>query len=270
MASHIVKTSSLLISLLLGQNCFASLKQEISQSVIEDFLHKMRPLVQSETAHQLFVVLSWDEERVNAHATKNDDNDLVINVAGAMARHPLMNRDGLMAILCHELGHHLGGAPRSPRGRSTKLSWSSAEGQADFYAASRCLPLVWGEEGKQNERFEIPQMSDAKDQIKMANDRCPADDPLCSRIAMAGLVVGRVFASLKEGHRLPSLNYKDQLEVSFSYYQHPSPQCRLDTFVAGAKCFEARERAFDQDDPSKGPCPLEGEGARPRCWFFPN
>jgi hypothetical protein len=31
---------------------------------------------------------------------------------GGLARHELVTDDGFMMVVCHETGHHLGGAPR--------------------------------------------------------------------------------------------------------------------------------------------------------------
>jgi len=56
---------------------------------------------------------------------------------GGMTRMNGMNKSAYATIVCHELGHIIGGAPYSTmEGRE----WSSLEGQADFFAASVCLP----------------------------------------------------------------------------------------------------------------------------------
>lgn len=44
-------------------------------------------------------------------------------------------------MLCHELGHHLGGAPFKP-----DISWMSTEGQADYFSGSTCLKKIWRDE----------------------------------------------------------------------------------------------------------------------------
>jgi hypothetical protein len=47
-----------------------------------------------------------------------------------------LNHDGMLALLCHEIGHRLGKWP------SIYLNMA-ADGQADYWAASRCLPKVF-------------------------------------------------------------------------------------------------------------------------------
>lgn len=56
---------------------------------------------------------------------------------GGTTRVKGMTKDAYAAIVCHELGHVLGGAPYQT---ISGAQWASAEGQADFFAASVCLP----------------------------------------------------------------------------------------------------------------------------------
>jgi Zn-dependent protease with chaperone function len=52
---------------------------------------------------------------------------------GGLARDPLVTKDGFSAVICHEIGHHIAGAPRKG------FSWASNEGQADYFATTKCL-----------------------------------------------------------------------------------------------------------------------------------
>lgn len=58
-------------------------------------------------------------------------------ILGGTARIKDMSRDAFAALVCHELGHILGGAPYQQMSGS---AWASLEGQSDFFAASVCLP----------------------------------------------------------------------------------------------------------------------------------
>lgn len=40
-----------------------------------------------------------------------------------------MTRDGLALVICHELGHHFGGAPKST---VPLKKWNSYKGQVDY------------------------------------------------------------------------------------------------------------------------------------------
>ena len=50
-------------------------------------------------------------------------------------------------MICHEVGHHLGGAPFMPKYyEDYYLFRGSSEGQADYYATSNCLKKWFAEE----------------------------------------------------------------------------------------------------------------------------
>jgi hypothetical protein len=65
------------------------------------------------------------------------DNSFHLMILGGTTRISMMTKDAYAAIVCHELGHLLGGEPRQT---ISGADFASAEGQADFYAASTCLP----------------------------------------------------------------------------------------------------------------------------------
>lgn len=64
-------------------------------------------------------------------------NQKEMMILGGTTRVKGMTKDAYATIICHELGHVLGGAPYQT---INGVEWSSAEGQADFFAARVCLP----------------------------------------------------------------------------------------------------------------------------------
>lgn len=64
-------------------------------------------------------------------------NQKSMMILGGTTRVEGMTKDAYAAIVCHELGHVLGGAPHQT---IHGAQWASAEGQADFFAAAVCLP----------------------------------------------------------------------------------------------------------------------------------
>lgn len=64
-------------------------------------------------------------------------NQKSMMILGGTTRVEGMTKDAYAAVVCHELGHVLGGAPYQT---INGVEWASAEGQADFFAASVCLP----------------------------------------------------------------------------------------------------------------------------------
>lgn len=225
------------------------------EEVINKFSNFWSPIIMNKYQKKLVFENDWDAQRVNASATRDDDNNPVIKVSGGLARHPEITKNGLILILCHELGHHLGGAPKSFRGRSKKRSWSSAEGQADYFATTKCMPKM--------------VLNDVlyQETVKMDHPQCQND--LCKKIAPAALSVGNLFASLKGEWERPSIETKSPHSVFRTFYQHPTPQCRLDTFIAGSLCSADFDIDFDNSDHKIGSClsDLEPEAARPKCWF---
>lgn len=231
--------------------------------VIDKFERTWKPIIKEKFEKDLLVTRDWENDRVNAHATRDDNNNPVIVVRGGLARHGEITKDGLTLILCHELGHHYGGAPKSFRGRSNKRSWSSAEGQADYFASSKCMPKIFeADYGLKSDDFIQDKMS-----VSQIDKVCATD--VCRRISMAALSVGKVFASLKYDWFPPKPLEKSESKVEMTVYRHPDPQCRFDTFLAGAKCDVDSILDFDDKDYSIGACLRDNspEAARPQCWF---
>jgi hypothetical protein len=221
----------------------------------------MNSSVKAFSGKEVFFNVDWNDETVDAHASRDLKGNPVIFVNGGLVRHPDLTRDGLMLIACHELGHHLGGAPKILRGNSDLKSWSSAEGEADYFAVTKCLPRVF------SDGLETKSLDNEVDTInlKLALTKCK--DDLCTRIILAGKSVSDVFASLKIDHINPSINSIDKTIVDKTFYSHPNPQCRLDTYIAGARCDVNIDIPFDNNDPKIGACLQNSIGARPICWY---
>jgi hypothetical protein len=216
----------------------------------------MGPEIKKRLNKNLIIDRLWPDSTVDAYATRDDDNNPVIVINGGLARHPRMTKDGFLLLVCHELGHHLGGAPKILRGNSGLRSWSSAEGQADYYAVTKCLPLLF-QTGNENNNIDTENSG-------IALSKC--SDDICGRIVLSGLTVSQVIASLVKGMPEPSLLLQDSTKVERTNYNHPNPQCRLDTFSSGANCDSGIEIPFDPTDPRIGAC-IKDKGARPICWF---
>ena len=236
------------------------LSEEDFNQVIDSALNVLSPEVKKNLNKELLIEKRWSDSTVDAFATRDDDNNAVVVMNGGLARHPLMTKDAFLLLICHEVGHHLGGAPKVLRGNSGLRGWSSAEGQADYYATSKCLPLFY-KNGTDIKTFEVEQ--DSSD-YKAALSKC--SDNICARITLAGLTVSRVFASLLQGERAPDLSVKDNSKVAKTIYNHPAAQCRLDTYFSGAICEKSINIPFDSIDPKVGAC-ISGQSKRPDCWF---
>jgi len=155
--------------------------------VLEKFQERAERTVEAQGA-QLMLVAHWSDQRVNALAARQGEV-WEIHVYGGLLAHPELTDDEIILVLCHELGHHLGGAPTASRG-----GWSACEGQADYWSGQFCAQLL--------------------------------DNPTSAALSLA-----RLYARSAGGW--PELETKDPLVVKRTFYGYPSPQCRLDTLLAG-------------------------------------
>jgi hypothetical protein len=244
----------------MGNKSNEGLSETEYNQVLDQVQTTMGPEIKKVLNKNLIIDRRWSDPTIDAFATRDDANNPVIVMNGGLARHPLMTRDGFLLLVCHEIGHHLGGAPKILRGNSGLKSWSSAEGQADYYATSKCLPLFF-HAGIEYKNFD--KDNDANS-LKLALSKCR--DNVCARIVLSGLSVSHVFSSLLSGTPTPSLLSSDPTKVDKTLYNHPNPQCRLDTFLSGANCDVGTNIPFDNNDPRVGAC-LKDQGQRPMCWF---
>lgn len=220
----------------------------------------------SQHGGRLVVQRNWTDGTVNAYAEQQGST---WNVAmfGGLARHETITEDGFALVVCHELGHHIGGAPRK-LGR-----WASNEGQADYFAALKCLRRVW------NYDDNIEVVSKMTDIPKALFEACGrkhvwnVDVAMCVRTGMAGMSVAKLFHSFEAAASEPRFETPDRSIVTRTYDNHPAYQCRLDTFFQGALC----EKSFNEDvsanDEVKGTCHASTGhtvGLRPTCWFKPS
>ena len=67
---------------------------------------------------------------VNANASQRG-RTWIVNMYGGLARRPEITPDGFAMVLCHELGHHMGGFP-------FVSGWAANEGQSDLFATLSC------------------------------------------------------------------------------------------------------------------------------------
>lgn len=142
---------------------------------------------------ELAVNLEPMNPRVNAEITKTD-RLVAISIWGGMLSHQHMNNDTLLLLLCHELGHFLGGAPLKSRN-----SWSSTEGQADYFSGRNCAHKLGMDE---------------------------------NTFLNAAVSLTKIYAEVTR-EPAPSLDACDSSTVTRINYGYPKVQCRLDTLIAG-------------------------------------
>lgn len=90
----------------------------------------------SEAGFPLNLEANWESPYFGAGVSLYE-NSFHLMILGGTTRLAEMTEDAYAAVVCHEIGHIVAGEPRQTIEGAT---WSSAEGQADFFAASVCLP----------------------------------------------------------------------------------------------------------------------------------
>ena len=210
----------------------------------------------------------WKSNRVNAFAYRAGPV-WGLKALGGLARHPLINYDGFALVLCHEMGHHLGGAPKS---KTYFKRWVSFEGQADYWATLKCFRHIFEKENNikflENNISDIPIWASLRCMETYENEK---ESALCIRSIMAGLTMAKLIADYKE-EESPKLNNSDLSVIEKTTPWHPATQCRLDTYAQGALCPVNSTIRVDKEDPSLGSCSRtmgDIQGNRPLCWYNP-
>ncbi len=181
----------------------------------------------------------WSDDTVNSD-TDTEGTTWVINSYGGLARWPGMDTIGAYAnVACHELGHHMGGAPVFSHTSPWDGGGPDVEGEADYWSTKECMKAIGYKDAS---------------------------------IRLAALSLAKVLADLG-GEAVPTPETPDMSVVRRTYEEHPMAQCRLDTYLAGISCSIRGDMC--ETDPKPNSCydyPDEktyGVGSRSRCWFAP-
>lgn len=233
-----------------------------------------KPLVKAAHGGTLSVNRRWTDSTVNASASQFLGG-WQVNMYGGLARRPEVTPDGFALVLCHEIGHHLGGYPFSS-------TWAGNEGSADYFATLSCARELWKNETETNAASaeiveELPKA--LCDQVWTETD----ERNLCYRSMNASKSLATLLGALA-GQKV-SFDTPDKSVVKATYMSHPAGQCRLDTYSAGALCKQdfdrnvipgkdmgSKRNSRDAEQASSISTCLRVDfetGARPLCWFKP-
>jgi hypothetical protein len=211
---------------------------------------------------QLIINRDWESGTVNAYASQTR-NEMHVAMFGGLARHPVITNDAFAAVVCHEIGHHLGGAPRKVL-RSGPY-WASNEGQADYFAMTKCFRKYLSYEDNMN---IDPKVKTYCHRVFPNKE----ESAICQRNAMAGLSLATLFQDSRGEELKPSFSTPDPAIVNATDDRHPATQCRLDTYYQGALCDVDDTIDFDASNPRIGACnriDYYSVGIRPLCWYKP-
>lgn len=187
----------------------------------------------------------WSDSTVNANV-RRFWGTVTINMYGGLARREEIVPDGFALVLCHELGHAYGGAPYLRRS-----SHISAEGQADYYGARKCLSRVYEELPMDpiNDQYITSYIVElCQERVDgLTGEQREKEQEFCERSLVGAKGLGDLLALLQK-EDLPEYDTPDSTVVDSTQLSYPrTVQCRLDTYKAGA---------LNQ--------------GRPLCWYNPD
>lgn len=242
----------------------SEITKEQFDEILDNISDLYKPIFLS-LGKKLIVKRNWQDGTVNAYASQTGDN-WYIHMFGGFARHEETTYDGFALVACHEIGHHIGGAPKAGAD-----SWITNEGQSDYFGTTKCFRrLVELDDNLAIvSKMDIPDFVTNKCQSIYSNANEVA---ICQRSSMAGLSLGKVLATTDFGKKEVSFDSPSKKKVWWTIHHHPRAQCRLDTYFQGALCDKDHKSDFSDQDANLNACTRsEGYrvGVRPRCWYKP-
>lgn len=219
---------------------------------------------------ELQLLANWNNEVMNAYTTTLFENNRTINkitMNGGLFRFAGISQDGFSLLICHEIGHHLGGAPKY---NSIGATWGTVEGQSDYYATLKCMKkMLKGENHAQffDKKITDPWTWDQCRSVYLQDEQIA----ICVRSLIASLEIAQIDQRLNPNFYLPYFRAPDTTVVSDTKDHHLYPQCRLDTYVAGALCNLGDDENLSDYDEKLGACDRNfPKGMRPTCWYKEN
>jgi hypothetical protein len=241
------------------------MSQERFNAIINGVETVYAPIIRA-LGKTLKIERKWDDGTVNAYA-QQIGNTWQVSMFGGLARHETVSDDAFALVVCHEIGHHLGGAPK--KASWFGITWASNEGQADYWGTMKCLRKYFEKDDNIAivEKMDVPEYATETCKKNFAD---PEEIAQCQRGSMAGLSLGNLFRALKNLRTKLAFHTPDPAVVTRTDDNHPAPQCRLDTYFAGSICSQDAYSDVSDTNPNQGVCSSEsGEewGKRPLCWY---
>lgn len=183
---------------------------------------------------------SWKTPYLGA-GSQFDGHDFIVLLYGGMVRARYMNLGALSAILCHELGHKLGGAPYQ-KFPGSDPDWSSAEGQADTFAAQVCLPRLYDRIRQMFPHFLRQEVEPVATWLCLNHK----EKEKCQWVVTSGvdfIQFGQVYFDLDVPMADPMI-WSQERPTKTLYTSYPSYQCRMDIYKSAALADPSRQRCW--------------------------
>ena len=215
--------------------------KEVIQAFEESFQAKLDENAQFLVVNEPLAIKNWDwyeSPILNASYVQYIRNGITVHsitIMGGLLKIKGVTQDTAALILCHELGHGIGGPPLKNQNAFTDYE-TSTEAQADYFSTFICAPKIWShlhpekiitssaDRGRCSKSFPF---SDAN--FVTANDCRRSFEALKGFVEYQARVIPNFATSSFEASD-PSI----ALTLINDYDYYPSPQCRLDTLMNGA------------------------------------
>lgn len=257
--------------------------------IISQIQNAYSPVV-TQLGGKLSIRGDWKSTKLNAAASQMFGS-WNVQITGALARRAELSADAFTLILCHELGHHLGGFALAgspipdvplPIPIPVPATWAANEGQSDYFSTQVCARKLWAADLELNRQFKdkVHPLAQKQCDSQWSSD---AERDLCYRVSVGAESIGATMAGIKQ-EAVPKIETPDPSVVNKTNDGHPAIQCRLDTLVAGAYCpVVFNQSIIPGKKTPEGHASLEAEkeaaqfsctafsgysvGLRPACWF---
>lgn len=243
----------------------AKLTEKRFNDLIDQVVESYRPTFKKYGMRQLIVNRKWKDGKINASAGKRGSTFLM-NIYGGLGRYESITDDGFLLVLCHEVGHLIGGAPTYRPYNNV-----SSEGQADYFATHKCFRKI----AKQYPAL----ISNNADVHPVAREMCQKqfeseqERQVCLRSSLAQTSLAETFALLSESSSVPQFDTPDPKRRMFILFNgYPGIQCRLDTMFSASLCQKDENLLLSFDSYNENLCSTangDGIGIRPHCWYVP-
>lgn len=249
----LVKITIIFLALSMNVLALDKTRAEFDQ-INTDFLQFYQESVPQNIKARMFP--NWEINYPAAAAERSTDFDISrdrvpeewdISILSGYYREELGSRNVHLLVLCHELAHHIGGAPYKLNDQSN-IRWASMESQSDYYAAKTCMRKFF-------KRF--PKWFKFTHKINEGiSSRCEKkfypstwEIKACNIIGQAGLQLAWIHQKFEyppiENEPKVSPETPDQnVATTLDRDAYASNQCRFDSHLHGALMLE-----------------------RPACWF---
>lgn len=242
----------------------AGVEKAWQSDVLREFEELYRPVARADGKNLKLQVVS-NESSSGEAKIEGQNIEVILNTG--LLKNPNLTPDGLRMLICHELGHIFGGAPRKsipPEWEgpvaSDGRSFATSEGQADYYASASCFHRVIRGNDHQKALADAKSTARAQRQCDGRLGAGSEESLICQRAAAGGENMLQLNRTFPISYDTPDRSVADKVMAD----AYPDRQCRLDTFLMGAVCRNDMPLVMDFDDAAANDC----EGAvRPLCWY---